>query len=336
MSTIDLERLIVKKTYFIPLSVSEASAQILNKLNASSPSVAGRNEWYVEGIQNYRRFSLDFLYNALINHILKKGLKPTEISTEAEKFISEFARNLPKSLIDAVKNMRTNTPAELQTTFRTVENGCECKVKVFPILYARLSQKLGKVYPDDFGIQDAYLTCEGFLESTFEGGLSATLISEEKKEVPKPTTQLLVNDQSLHQIFDKIKEMLKQATGEVLLCGWIGTLLLPTLKEMKQKGVSIRVITHKEGELKGQSGRQDVQRAYKELISMISKDNISIRPECHCRVVVVDNKALIGSMDINAISLTGSHRELAIYTEDPEIVRNLRKYFNQIFSPLKK
>lgn len=130
--------------------------------------------------------------------------------------------------------------------------------------------------------------------------------------------------------------MLEQATGEVILCGWIGTLLLPKLKEINQKGVNIRMITHKDTELKGKPGHRDVQTAFKGLISMIGKDNISIRPECHCRVVVVDNKALIGSMDINAISLTGSHRELAIYTEDTEIVRNLRKYFNDIFSPLKK
>ena len=57
-------------------------------------------------------------------------------------------------------------------------------------------------------------------------------------------------------------------------------------------------------------------------------------PECHLRVLLVDNKALVGSMDFNAISLTGTHREFAIYTEIPEIVRSIRNYFDQIFTPL--
>jgi len=130
--------------------------------------------------------------------------------------------------------------------------------------------------------------------------------------------------------------MLDQSTDEVLICGWVGTILLPKLKEIKEKGINICIITHKTTELKGKPGKQDVDRALNELTQSIGKDHISINPECHCRVLVVDNKALIGSMDLNAISLTGTHREIAVYTEDPEIVRTLRNYFKTIFSPLKK
>lgn len=205
---------------------------------------------------------------------------------------------------------------------------------MFATLYAKLNAWILKEVTE-FEIQDAYLQCKRFVKSIFEGGLSATLVKEERREALTPTAQLLINDQHSHQILARMEKMLDEATGEVLLCGWIGT-LLPKLKEINKKGVNIRVITHKAKELKGQPGHQDVQRALRELVSMIGKDNISIRPECHCRVVVVDNKALIGSMDMNAISLTGSHREIAIYTEDTEIVRNLRKYFNEIFSPLEE
>ena len=128
--------------------------------------------------------------------------------------------------------------------------------------------------------------------------------------------------------------MLNEATSEVLFCGWVGTFLLPELRAIKEKGVNIRVITHQSSELKGKPGKQDVERAFSELISIIGKDHISRRPECHCRVLVVDNKALIGSMDLNSISLTGTHREIALYTEDPDIVRTIRKYLKKFFSPL--
>lgn len=71
----------------------------------------------------------------------------------------------------------------------------------------------------------------------------------------------------------------------------------------------------------------------KESISIIEKDHISLKPEFHGRAIVVDNKALIGSMDLDSYSLTGTRIEFAAYTEDPKIVRSLRNYFNQIFIP---
>jgi len=41
-------------------------------------------------------------------------------------------------------------------------------------------------------------------------------------------------------------------------------------------------------------------------------------------------------MDLNSISLTGTHRELAICTEAIDIVKKLRKYLNELFVPLEK
>jgi len=254
-----------------------------------------------------------------------------------EEKSEEYKNKLPDIHIKILSRLRGNIPFKLiVSNIRPEEEGCTCNVKCFPVLYEKLSlRRIGANKVDEFDVQDAIVTCGIFVEDIFTG-LSATLISEKRKESLKPSAQLLINDQVSRQILDKIAEMLDQATAEVLLCGWIGTLLLPKLKEMKQKGVSIQVVTHKAKELKGKPGHQDVQRAFRELVSILGKDNISINPECHCRFVVVDNKALIGSMDLNAISLTGSHRELAIFTEDPEIVRNVRNYFNGIFSALSK
>jgi len=252
-----------------------------------------------------------------------------------EEKSEEYKNKLPGIHVKIVSSLRGNIPFRLiVSNIKPEEEGCTCNVRCFPTLYEKLSlEMIDANEVDEFDVQDAIITCESFVEDIF-ADLSATLISEKRKESLKPTAQLLINDQVSRQILNKMEEMLDQATGEVLLCGWIGTLLLPKLKEMKQKGVNIRVVTHKAKELKGKPGHQDVQRAFRELVSMLGKDNVSIRPECHCRFVVVDNKALIGSMDLNAISLTGSHRELAIYTEDPEIVRDIRRYFKGIFSPL--
>ena len=337
MSKIDLERLVVRRTYFIPIPHSKLMTAVLNELRASDIQINGRYSWY---LVEEHRLSFSFLYSLKFSFVTD-SLYGIKIGSEKWKKtinekLKEFEELGDKAYVTELERLYSNLPWEIYVSIKKIEeNGCLCKVECLPTLYEKL-RCLEGIEPNDFEIQNAYLTCKRFLETIFEGGLSATLVLEEKKELLKPSTQLLINDQTSREILHKIENMLDQATGEVLLCGWIGTILLPKLKEISVKGITIRVITHKAIELKGQPGKQDVQRAFGELISMIGKDNISIRPECHCRVVVVDNKALIGSMDLNAISLTGAHRELGIYTEDPEIVRNLRNYFNEVFSPLSK
>jgi phosphatidylserine/phosphatidylglycerophosphate/cardiolipin synthase-like enzyme len=81
--------------------------------------------------------------------------------------------------------------------------------------------------------------------------------------------------------------------------------------------------------------RKEKEKAFAELLAFIGKESISTKSEFHGRAIIVDNKAIIGSMDIDSYSLTGARIEFAVYTEDPEVVRKLRNYFNQTFSPLK-
>ena len=336
MSSIDLERLIVRQKYFVPVKAPELLGRILEELRGTRESINGIHSWHIyEEHKNCCLYQFSMEYSFVYDETMAKE-GTSEYKALVKRKFTEYNEGLPQSFFDQLRTIRYELPATVYVFVVNVEDkGCTCDTECSPTLYKKLSRRLLKE-ATEFEMQNAYLQCKRFAKSIFEGGLSATLIKEEKRESLTPTAQLLINDQADHHILNKIEELLDQATGEVLLCGWIGTLLLPKLKEIKQKGVNIRVITHKAKELKGQPGHQDVQRAFQDLISMIGKENISIRPECHCRVVVVDNKALIGSMDINAISLTGSHREIAIYTEDTEIVRNLRKYFNEIFSPLKK
>ena len=338
MTSIELERLIVRQRYFVPIVESRLKDSILKELQADEPKkIPTVKRWYI-GEEHKHSFTCEFSYRYYHVYVETLGKKGAELRRLVKEKLKKYKEGLPEIFYKGLNKKVGDSPDSIHVHIvKADKEGCICEVECFPILYRQLRQLPSKRKEvTEFKLQIAYLTSRRFLKTIFESGLSATLVSEEKKELPKPTIQLLINDQASRQILGKVDEMLEQTTGEVLLCGWIGTLLLPKLREIKEKGVNIRVVTHKAKELKGKPGHQDVQRAFRELVSMLGKDNISIRPECHCRVVVVDNKALIGSMDINAISLTGSHRELAIYTEDPEIVRNLRKYFNEIFSPLSK
>ena len=338
MSKIDLDRLIVRQTYFVPVESSQLSKVILDELNAPPyPVIDGRYRWTpLEKHGLSFHFQYDMKWSFLYDETWGMDLTTEEYKKLVEQKSEEFEKMGTRAFFRKLKTIRPDIPYRLYVSvINEEENGCLCKVECLPTLYEKLRYLKG-FDTNDLQIQSAFLECRRFLEIIFESALSATLVAEEKKLPPPVITQLLINDQASHQILNKIETMLDEATGEVLVCGWIGTLLLPKLRELKEKGINIRIITHKSAELKGKSGRRDVEKAHVELISLLGKEHISVSPECHFRVLVVDNKALVGSMDLNAISLTGTHREFAIYTEIPEIVRSIRNYFNQTFTPLEE
>jgi len=337
MSKIDLDRLIVRQTYSVPIESSQLKKVITDELNTSYEPINNILPW---GIVEEHGLSFHFIYDIKYSFLLAKtwgkDLTKERNRKLAEKLSEEFDAGGTESFYEASRKVRADWPNELYVSVIGREKGrCLCKLECLPQLYNKLIYLEG-FETNDLQIQTACLESKRFLEMIFESGLPATLVTEEKKLPPQPVTQFLVNDQTSHHILDKIIAMLDQATGEVLICGWVGTILLPRLKVVKQKGINVRIMTHKSIELKGKQGKQDVERAHSELISLLGKENISMSPECHFRVLVVDNKALVGSMDFNAISLTGTHREFAIYTENPEIVRSVRKYFNQVFTPFEE
>jgi hypothetical protein len=335
MSKTDLDRLVVRQTYFVPIGSSQLSKEIQHELNIPNPVIGGLYSWVLlekHGLSFHFQYSLKWSF--VFDETWGMNLTTKEGKKLAQQKIEEFESTGKQGFFAKLQDLRSDIPCHLYVAvINEEENGCLCKVECLPMLYEKLRYIRG-FKTNETEMQNAYIESRRFLEIVFESGLSATLVKEQKKLPLLPITEFLLSDQTSRQILNRIETMLDQATGEVLICGWIGTLLLPKLRAIKEKGINIRIITHKSAELKGKPGRQDVARAHMELISLLGKDHISIHPECHFRVLVVNNKALLGSMDFNAISLTGTHREFAIYTEIPEIVRSIRNYLNQIFTPL--
>ena len=337
MSTIDLERMIVRQTYFIPVKASQLRAAVRKELEAHDPSIYEIRAWYLEE-EHENSFCYEcsmryhFVYEQVIG--MKEGTR--EYKRLVKEKSAEYKKMLPKIYHKKLKTRLSNLPMSLYVfVTNTEENGCSCDIQCFPTLYQKLNMKVVKE-ASEFEIQDAYLTCRRFLKSIFESGLSATFVTEKIRKVSKPAIDFLINDISNRQLAEKVETMLSETTGEILIIGWVGTILLKKLKELKEKGVEVKVITGSVKSIRQDPMRKEKERAMKKLINIIGKENISIKPEFHGRAIVVDNKALVGSMDLDSYSLTGVRTEFATYTEDPEIVRTLRKYFKGIFSPLKK
>jgi len=334
MATIDLEKLRAIQSYFVPIKKQKLRESILKELNGFWPFVLDMAPWAWEEHGNSMTF---FQHNEFMYLLGRLKRDYADIKKDAQKLHAEFVKLDPiKSIEQAYKYTRINTPSDIYVNIRRCEeNGCEIEVECTPILYRWISQ-LAKRDVDDCQIQDAYINCKRFLETIFVGGLNGAPLSEKKVTFGKISSELLINDISRHDITEKLEEMLDNATTEVLICGWIGTIFMTKIRKLHEKKVKIRVITGFTKAIRQDEMRKEKERAMRELISIIGKNNISCKPEFHGRAVIVDNRALIGSMDLDSYSMTGARIEFASYIENPEVIRTLRSYFEQIFVPWKE
>lgn len=331
MSAINMERLRVIQTFFVPVEREKLTVSILNELEKYLGKVSVDVEaWWVEERQNTIIFTVNYE-----NMYLLLNLPRARKREVAKKLVDEYKGNL-ELLKRSISGRKECEPDEIfVNVIRSGEGGCEIEVECLPNLDRRISQ-LHQAEVHEHQMQDAYMTCERFLRTIFIGGLSGTSITKKKMMPPRFKVQFLINDISTRQITEKLNEMLNDATGEVLIFGWIGTILLDRLQELKQKGIEIKVITGSTKGIRQDVMKKEKDRGMKKLTSIVGKDHISIKPEFHGRAVVVDNKVIVGSMDLDSYSLTGTRIEFATYIEDPQIVRGLRNYFNQIFTPWKE
>jgi len=310
---------------------SDLEKAIMNELEACDPPILGFEGWYVsETHKNYWCFMYSFKHAYIHRHS-----RPPRSKQMAIELAQKYDDGRPKTYFEELGSRTGGDPYDFSVYVAKIENnGCIVDVELKPMLYYQIVQ-LYKM-PNEYEIQHSYLTCERFLRTIFESGLSATTVSEEKLVIPKPVVEFLINNSYVRQITERIEKMFEEATNEILIMGWIGTFFISKFKELKQKGISIFVITGNTKDIRQDVMQKEKAKAITELIAIIGKSNISIKPEFHGRMMIVDNKALIGSADLDSYSLTGTRIELAAYTEDPTIVLNLRNYFKKIFSPWKE
>jgi len=323
MSTIDLSKLIARKTFFVPSKSSAFSEALLKQILLTDPTWTIAVERPRSGEARW-----DYANRWARTSLLGKGLPWT--SSNLKKQRVEYDKSPIKKIVELFRDVIYNVPCEIHYVItEETKDGCICQTTCVPALYQKITRRI-EVACDDASSQDARLQCEEFLVDIFVGGLGGKEIVE-RREVTR--WELLINDIDCHHITERVYQMLEQAVGEVLIMGWVGTDCLPKLKELISKDVTIQAVTHKPSELKSPVSK-DIQEGYTNLVKILGKMNVSTNRQLHGRAIVVDNKALIGSMDLNAHSLSGEHKEFAVYTEDADTVRKLRTYFRKIFVPL--
>jgi len=323
---IDIEEMIGKRRYRVALPPEEIFSRI-DAVLLKDTIIQNEPEWHVVVLgERFRRYLVSYRYHFLVT----KFVPGTKL--DVEKLRKEF---YDKKLFGQVLQGRRDEKAVcLNVLIRKVDEfGCECEGICFSALY----DKLGKKFIDEeeiknFSIQDSKMSSLRFLDRIFIGILGGEVIEEVVKD--DVILKLLMNDSGTREITQIIDKLFNEATTEVLICGWVGTHYIPKLRYLKSKGINVKFITHKPGEAKGKPWKSEVEEAYSSLCSDFGLDKISNAYNIHGRTIVVDNKALIGTMDLNSSSLTGTHTEFAILTNNPDIVRRMRAIFNTKFVPL--
>jgi len=321
--SVDLRKLIAKKSYLVAIRASEICEKLLSELNVPY------SFWRVESKRlKSATFGLDYKENYAFSSVVCEGKPGTEMNFALKR--AEYDSNPLKCYTFVQQYTLNEIPAELMyIVLEESVAGCIVKAVCKPMLYFKIIKHIPHEESD---LQNVRIESEEFLDHIFVGGLGAKEISE-KVEVSR--FELLINDVNNRQITERIYEMLRDATTCVLLMGWVGTDCLPKFKELKTAGITIRAVTHNPSERKAPVD-PDIQKSYSELVDILGLENVSVNRSLHGRALIVDNKALIGSMDLNSDSLSGEHIEFAVYTEDVDVVRSLRAYFEKMFKPLKE
>ena len=335
--SLDLTRIILKQTFLLPRKSEDLPRLILNELNKDNITFDEFGQWLLFSKHGK---CIIYVLNPLYDYCYSSGVfnqvEYQKIKNEIDKCSKEFQNMKDSEITEFLRSKYSGCqPREIQVDIvASDENGGRIEVACLPWLYFRITQQK-ETDIDELIIQETNLTSERFLKTIFSGGLSGILVSERDHFISKEKSILLINDVKKHQIAQKLEKVLNSATGEVLIIGWMGTILLTKLRVLKEKGLTIKVITGYSKEIRGNVMQQEKEKAFEELVSIITLNNICTRRDFHGRAIIVDNKAFIGSMDLDSYSLTGPRNEIAIFTENPEIVRGIRNYFNENFYPKK-
>lgn len=154
--------------------------------------------------------------------------------------------------------------------------------------------------------------------------ISSNIFSGSETTIYTSPLSLLENHIGSDKIKNKIEEMMQNAKKEIMIAGWIDTLLLNILKIKEKEGISIKIITKKPD---GQSP-SPVKTAYRELVNIaqVKRNRLA-----HFRLIISDDKeVLVSSCDLTTHSLSQNY-EAGIWTCSPAIVEDAIAFFDKVW-----
>lgn len=249
------------------------------------------------------------------------------------KIKSFTGRKIPKTMDEFVEAVSDYDLHRVEMLVRYSEGAYELEAQCIPYLVEKSKRKgTREILPIQIDL--AFAECAGFLDAVFVGGMGCERILSPRPLKSKPSAhEIMVNVSKIRtQLTDRLRDSLKRATKEVLIAGWLGRFIIPDFKSCVERGVELKLITHKPQEAEGTKGATDKAEAFKELKQFLRADNVRLLPSCHARMVLIDERIVfVGSMDLDSEALA-ERDEAAIISDDDEVVGKARQFFEELFS----
>jgi len=131
---------------------------------------------------------------------------------------------------------------------------------------------------------------------------------------------------------DRIKYKIKNAKNTLYIAVQvIDTELLREIIDALNRRVDVKMVIATPKKKWFEYTRDARGLALKELNKFLK---VRVKEDLHCRMLIVDEKVIVGSMDLDRQGLT-VHDNIAIETNDPTVVERAKEEFNRIFQESK-
>lgn len=239
-----------------------------------------------------------------------------------------------KTAMEYVKTVRPSAIYAIEMLIQLSQYGYDLEARCIPWLVEKVGALMSAADIDQTQVELGFFECAGFLDAVFVGGMGCDRMLSPRPFRSKPSTHdITVNiSKTRTQLSERLLESIRHATKEILIVGWLGRFIIPDLKRCVDRGVEVRVVTHRPQEAEGTIGSKDKSEAFSELKQFITADNVRLLPSCHARMVVIDERiAFVGSMDLDSQAL-GERDEAAVVSDDDEVMGRARQFFEELFA----
>jgi len=314
----DIDNLVVEAKFFSHLKDIE---QLRNSISDAITGDVTEEKflWWIPTVKRERY--LVFTKNLV--HIFRNTKEVIKAKSDDDKFFA------------ALGSAKPSATYEIRVPLNETENGTMISVLCLPAMYPQITQipeNKNKKFPIS-DIKSAVLECQELILSIFIGSLGCEVIDypHPRKPVELKSYEFLKNTKEERELTEKIKSALWNAKKEVYVCGWIGQAIVPILRTLKRREITLKIITKSPSEETAGKGYRDKATAFGQLKDFLNKEDIRLVPTCHGRLLIIDDDNIfIGSMDMDSESFD-QREECAVWSNDPSLVIRAKIWFENLF-----
>lgn len=276
--------------------------------------------------ENHVRMAID------IERVVRLGRTHKD---EVDEMAKLAGAKTPETIYAAFEQSIPTRVFSIEMNAHYAQNNYELDARCQPTLVEQAHRRLiTKKGTSEVTLDLAFEEVCRFLDSVFIGGMNCDrILSPRSLRSGKSTHTVLVNvSKTRTQLTDVLLESLKRASKEILVVGWVGSYILPLLKSCVERGVDLKIITHKPEQAEGSRGGRDKATTFAEMPKFLRADSVRILPSCHARMIIVDEAtAFVGSMDLDSEALA-ERDETAIMSNDMAVIGDAKAAFQEFFS----